>query len=521
MPGPGKFVVGLSWDLPNAGLYFGVIRPKRTLSVSKHVIVIGAGFAGLAAATTLAQRGHYVTILEKNDGPGGRARSFQTQGFTFDMGPSWYWMPDVFEQYFGRFGRQVSDYYNLVRLDPSYQVIFAGNDVMEVPANMGKLRELFESLEPGSAHRLDEFLRQAAYKYKASMNKFVHMPGRSVLEFADPRLLVDALRLDLLQSMSKHVRKFFRHEKLIKLMEFPVIFLGATAASTPALYSMMNYADLALGTWYPLGGMHKIVEGMVQLAQEQGVTLQYSQEVQAITVDKGRATGVQTATGFHAADVVVAGADYHHAEQHLLPAEYRHYDEAYWDKRTMAPSSLLFYLGINKRLDRLQHHNLFFDEDFTQHSHEIYEDPQWPTRPLFYASVPSRTDPTVAPAGSENLFLLMPVAPDLADPEETREHYYHLMMDRLERHCGQSIRDAVVFKRSYAHRDFKADYHSYKGNAYGLANTLRQTAILKPTLKSKKVSNLYFTGQLTVPGPGVPPSLISGQVVAGEIIKEL
>ncbi|GGF18814.1 phytoene dehydrogenase [Hymenobacter cavernae] len=487
---------------------------------SKHVIVIGAGFAGLSAATSLAQRGYRVTLLEKNEGPGGRARVFRAEGFTFDMGPSWYWMPDVFEQYFGRFGHRVADYYDLVRLDPSYQVVFAGNDCVNIPAQMPALRQLFESIEPGSAARLDEFLRQAAYKYEVGINKFVHMPGRSLLEFTDPRLLVDAVRLDVLQSMSKHIRKFFKHEKLIKLMEFPVLFLGATPQNTPALYSLMNYADLALGTWYPMGGMHKIVEGMVKLAQEQGVALEYNQEVQEIRVENSRATGVLTANGFRAADVVVAGADYHHAEQHLLKPEYRHYDEKYWDSRTLAPSSLLFYLGLNKRLDWLQHHNLFFDEDFEGHAREIYEQPQWPSKPLFYASTPSKTDPSVAPAGCENLFLLMPVAPDLPDSEETREHYYHLIMERLERHCGQTIRDAVVFKRSYAHRDFMADYHSYKGNAYGLANTLRQTAILKPALKSKKVSNLYFTGQLTVPGPGVPPSLISGQVVAKEVEKE-
>ncbi|QIL77444.1 phytoene desaturase family protein [Hymenobacter sp. HDW8] len=488
--------------------------------MSKQVLVIGAGFSGLSAATSLAQRGYQVTVLEKNEGPGGRARVFRAEGFTFDMGPSWYWMPDVFEQYFARFGHRVADFYDLVRLDPSYAVIFGDNDFLDIPAAMPAIRAMFEQLEPGSAVQLDEFLRQAAYKYEVGINKFVHMPGRSLMEFADPRLLVDAVRLDVLQSMSRHVRRFFKHEKLIKLMEFPVLFLGATPENTPALYSLMNYADLALGTWYPRGGMHKIVEGMVQVAQQQGVKLEYNQEVQEIRVENGRATGVQTTAGFRAADIVVAGADYHHAEQQLLAPQHRHYDEKYWDSRTMAPSSLLFYLGVNKRLKNLRHHNLFFDEDFGRHAQEIYEQPQWPTKPLFYASLPSQTDPTVAPEGCENLFLLVPVAPDLADPEETRERYYHLIMDRLERLTGQSIRDAVIYKRSYAHSDFVADYHSYKGNAYGLANTLKQTAIFKPTLKSKKVSNLYFTGQLTVPGPGVPPSLISGQVVAGEIFKE-
>lgn len=430
-------------------------------------------------------------------------------------------MPGVFEQYFAKFGKRVTDYYELVRLDPSYQVIFEGDDAVDIPASMAELRQLFESLEPGSAARLDAFLAQAKYKYEVGINKFVHLPSRSVTEFIDWEIVKGAVRLDLLQSMAKHARKFFSHPKLLKLIEFPVLFLGATPENTPALYSLMNYADLALGTWYPKGGMHQIVRGMVALAQEQGVGIAYDQEVREIVVENGHATGVRTATGFWPADAVVAGADYHHIEQQVLAPEYRHYSPAYWDSRTMAPSSLLFYLGVDRKLDRLRHHNLFFDEDFSQHAHEIYEAPQWPSRPLFYASVPSKTDPTVAPEGQENLFLLVPVAPDLDDPEVTREKYYHLIMDRLEKHCGHSIREHVIYKRSYAHRDFVADYHSFKGNAYGLANTLRQTAILKPSLKSNKVSNLYFTGQLTVPGPGVPPSLISGQVVAKEVMKEI
>jgi len=486
-----------------------------------NAVVIGAGFAGLSAASTLAQAGWQVTLLEKNSGPGGRARVFEAEGFTFDMGPSWYWMPGVFDQYFAKFGKKVSDYYELVRLDPSYQVIFEGDDTVGIPASMAELRQLFESLEPGSAARLDEFLAQAQYKYEVGINKFVHLPSRSVTEFIDWEIVKGAVRLDLLQSMAKHARKFFSHPKLLKLIEFPVLFLGATPENTPALYSLMNYADLALGTWYPKGGMHQIVRGLVAVAEDLGVKIEYSQEVREIVVENGHATGVRTASGFWPTSAVVAGADYHHIEQQVLAPEYRHYSPAYWNSRTMAPSSLLFYLGVNRKLANLLHHNLFFDEDFSQHAHEIYEAPQWPSRPLFYASVPSKTDPAVAPEGQENLFLLIPVAPDLDDPEATREKYYNLLMDRLEKHCGHAVREHVVYKRSYAHRDFVSDYHSFKGNAYGLANTLKQTAILKPTLKSKKVDNLYFTGQLTVPGPGVPPSLISGQVVAKEVMKEI
>jgi len=484
------------------------------------VIVIGSGFSGLSAATCLVDNGYDVTVLEKNATPGGRARSFTEAGFTFDMGPSWYWMPDVFESYFNRFGKSTSEYFQLERLDPSYTIIFGDNDFMQVPASMDELRKLFESMEQGSAQQLDKFLEQAAYKYEVGINKLVYKPGRSVTEFLSPKLLLDVLRMDVFQSFHKHIRRFFKHDKIIKLMEFPILFLGALPENTPALYSLMNYADISLGTWYPMGGMYKIVEGMVQLAEEKGVKILYNQEVRQIEVQEGMARNVVTASSSFAADVVVASADYHHVEKKLLTGEYRSYSDTYWKKRVMAPSSLIFYLGVNKRLQNLQHHNLFFDEPFGPHAQEIYTDPKWPAKPLFYVCVSSVTDAGVAPEGCENLFILIPVAPGLEDTEKIREHYYNLVMDRLEHLTKQEIRSAVVYKRGYAHQDFIEDYNAFKGNAYGLANTLMQTALLKPSLKSRKVHNLFYTGQLTVPGPGVPPSLISGQVVAKEIAKE-
>lgn len=485
----------------------------------KKAIVIGAGFSGISTATSLATRGFEVTVLEKNSTPGGRARVFKEQGFTFDMGPSWYWMPDVFEKYFAQFGKSPADYYQLVRLDPSYTVVFGENDFVHLPANIGQLAALFESIEPGSGVMLEKFLKQAAYKYQVGINDFVYRPSRSVTEFLSLKLLADVIRLDVFQSFHSHIRKFFHHHKILRLMEFPILFLGALPRNTPAMYSLMNYAEIALGTWYPMGGMHRIVEGMVQLAQEKGVKFLYNQDVQQIQVADREAHSVRTTTNLYYADVVIASADYHHVDATLLVPELRNYDEAYWNTRVMAPSSLLFYLGVDKKLKNLQHHNLFFDEELIPHAKEIYETPRWPTKPLFYVSAPSVTDAGVAPEGCENLFILIPVAPDLDDTEETREKYYHIVMDRLEKLTGQTIRDAVVFKRSYAHRDFKSDYNAFKGNAYGLANTLMQTALLKPSLKNKKVDNLYYTGQLTVPGPGVPPSLISGLVVANEVCK--
>lgn len=482
--------------------------------------VIGAGFSGLSIATKLAHEGHDVLLLEKNEQTGGRARRFSDQGFTFDMGPSWYWMPDVFEKYFEAFGKSVSDYYELDRLDPSYKVVFDKDDVMDIPAEMSEIEKLFEYYEEGSSQRLREFLSQAAYKYEVGINDLVYKPSRSLTEFIDPRLLYGVIKMDVFQSMSKHIRKFFSHPKLIQLMEFPVLFLGALPENTPALYSLMNYADMSLGTWYPKGGMYKIVEGMTALAIEKGVDVKVNHEVKSFKYQDNNISHIVTSQGEFEADVVIASADYNFVDRYILEEQFSNYSKKYWDERVMAPSCLIYYLGIDKKLENLDHHNLFFDTDFTKHAAEIYTTKEWPEKPLFYVSVVSKTDTKSAPEGMENVFVLIPVATGLEDSEEIREKYYDMVMGRLESLTGQTIKDHVIYKRSYAASDFVSDYHAFKGNAYGLANTLKQTAILKPALKNKKLKNLYYTGQLTVPGPGVPPSIISGQVVAKEVIKD-
>ncbi|WP_424962184.1 phytoene desaturase family protein [Ekhidna sp.] len=490
-----------------------------TKNFHSRVVVIGAGFSGLSCSCHLAKLGYKVTLLEKNNQPGGRARSYSDQGFTWDMGPSWYWMPDVFEKFFNTFDKQVSDYYQLDRLDPSYRIKFK-NDTIDIPASMSQLEELFEEIEPGSSKKLQSFLSQAKYKYDVGVKKLVYKPSRSLLEFIDIKLLLGLLKMDVFTSIAKHVRKHFKDERLIQLMEFPILFLGATADNTPALYSLMNYADLSLGTWYPKGGMKSVVNGMVTLAEELGVDIKLGEEVNDFSFSGNKVVSVNTSDDQYECDMVVAGADYHHVDQKLLPESFQNYSKKYWDSRVLAPSSLLFYIGVDKRLPNLEHHTLFFDEDFKQHASEIYDNPRWPSKPLLYVSATSKTDETVAPKGKENLVVLIPVAPDIEDTEEIREKYFDVIMDKLEAFTGEDIRNHILTKRSYAHREFLEDYHSFKGNAYGLANTLLQTAILKPSLKNKKLKNLYYTGQLTVPGPGVPPSLISGEVVAKEIAKD-
>jgi phytoene desaturase len=486
----------------------------------KRVTVIGSGFAGLASASVLANAGFDVTVFEKNSLPGGRARKFEANGFVFDMGPSWYWMPDVFEKYFQQFGKLTSDYYDLRRLDPSYRVFFGKHDQLDIPAGVENLCDLFEKLEPGSSDKLKKFLEEGRYKYDIGINNLVYKPGLSIAELMDPKLISGLFRLHVFQSISTYIRKFFKDPRIIKLLEFPVLFLGATPQNTPALYSLMNYADMALGTWYPMGGIHKVVEGMESLARELGVKFRYNHSVQRFELNATKTKGIWANDRFHASDYVVAGADYHHVEQELLPASFRRYDKTYWDKRVLAPSSLIFYIGLNKKINNLLHHTLFFDQDFSVHAREIYDKPQWPSSPQFYVSCPSKTDPSVAPAGHENLMILIPVAPGLTDTQQIRQQYFDLVTERLENITGESIRSHIVFQRSYAHNDFKTDYNAYKGNAYGLANTLLQTANLKPGILNKKLTNLFYTGQLTVPGPGVPPALISGQVVARELIKK-
>ena len=485
----------------------------------RHVAVIGGGFAGLSAATDLASKGYKVTLLEKNDTTGGRGRLMKAEGFSFDMGPSWYWMPDVFEAYFRRFGKDVNQYYKLVRLDPSYRVFLEGGSSLDVPASLSEFRKMLETLEPGCGNSFDQFLNEAKTKYEVSMSDFVWKPSLSWSEFLSPKLLKGALQLRLFSSLSAHVRKHFSDSRIIQLLEFPVLFLGAKPEKTPAMYSLMNYADIALGTWYPVGGMSKIAEAMTQLAIELGVTIETNANAEEIQVHGNTAKSIVVNGVVKFFDAVIAAADYHHVEQKLLKPKYRSYSVDYWERRTMSPSSLLFYLGIKGKVKGLLHHNLFFDRSFDDHAVAIYDKPNWPKDPLFYACLTSKSDDTVAPEGCENLFLLIPVAPGLKSDGAAREEYLQECLQRIKKYTGEDLSDRILFKKSYAHEEFIQDYNAFKGNAYGLANTLKQTAVLKPRMRSAKVENLFFAGQLTVPGPGVPPSLISGCIASEELHK--
>lgn len=487
-----------------------------------RIAIIGSGFSGLSSACYLAKEGHEVHVYEKNSTIGGRARQLKTDnGYVFDMGPSWYWMPDVFERFFADFGCLASEFYELKLLEPSFDIVFPEMEVMHVPSCYDELCEMFESIEKGSSQQLQQFMEDAKFKYDVGMKRLVYKPGLSLFEFLDLELLKGAMRLEVFSSFSKHVRKYFSHPKLISLMEFPVLFLGAMPQDTPALYSLMNYAGLKLGTWYPMGGFGKVIESMAKLAKNQGAIFHLNSPVEQIRHQNTRIVGLVVNGKEIVYDAVISSADYHHTESCLLKKEDRNYKEKYWAKKTFAPSCLIFYLGIRKRIKNIHHHTLFFEEDLDLHSREIYKDPKWPSRPLFYVCCPSKSDDSVAPKGHENLFLLMPIATDLPDGEEWREKYFEIMIERLEKYVGEDLLGSVEYKKSYCVDDFKSDYNSYKGNAYGLANTLMQTANLKPKIKNFKIKNLFYTGQLTVPGPGVPPSIISGKLAAEQVINQL
>jgi len=477
--------------------------------------IIGSGFSSLSAACYLAKEGNEVSIYEKNEAVGGRASKFTKEGFTFDMGPSWYWMPDIFDKFFADFGRKTAEFYTLDKLSPAYKIFFS-DDIITIGDSMDKICAEFERIEKGSSVELRKFIASAQENYDIAINKVVLRPGLSPLELVTKETV---LRVDqFFKTISSQVRKKFKNPKLISTLEFPVLFLGAKPSNTPSFYNFMNFADFGLGTWHPRGGMYEIIKGMEALAKDLGVHIHTNKPVEKILVEKGKAIGIVSDGKEMLSDVVLSGADYHHSET-LLNQEHRQYSEGYWDKKTFAPSSLLFYIGFDKRIKNVNHHNLFFDTDFELHAEEIYDDAKWPTDPLFYANFPSITDRTMAPENCEAGFFLVPIAPDLEDTEALRAQYLDLILNRFESKTGQSVRNNIIFKESFCVNDFIDRYNSYKGNAYGMANTLTQTAFLRPNLKSKKVKNLFFTGQLTVPGPGVPPALISGKLVAELIAK--
>ena len=485
----------------------------------KKALVIGSGFSGLSSAAFLSKNGFEVTLVEKNKTVGGRARIFHEKGYSFDMGPSWYWMPEIFENFFNEFNLKIEDLYDLKQLDPGFKIVFKDQEI-NLPSSWNEICHLFDKYEENGADKLNKFMDDAQQKYSIGLDFLYNSPGVSIRELFNPQILKNINKLQLLTSYRNHIKKYFSNEYLINILEFPVLFLGTSAKHTPALYSLMAYSGIKQGTFYPIGGFNAVIKSMEKLCIDLGVKIITGNEVKKINIKNKKVVSVSTQNNEIETDYLIASADYAHVENQLLEKKYRNYSTEYWNKKNFSPSSLLFYLGVSKKLNKLDHHTLFFDEDIEQHSNDIYEKPIWPKKPLFYACCPAKTDPKVAPKDKENLFILVPIAAGLNDTEEIREEYFKIVMKRLEKFCGEKIIEHIEYKKSYCVNDFITDYNAFKGNAYGLANTLMQTANLKPKIINKQLENMYYTGQLTVPGPGVPPSIISGQLVAEQIITK-
>jgi len=531
----------------------------------ERIAVIGGGFGGLSTACYLADAGADVTVFEKNEQLGGRASRLEAEGFTFDMGPSWYLMPDVFERFFGHFGRSPDDYYSLTRLDPHYRIFFKDGDRVDMVPDRDANAATFASYAEGAGETFHEYLDTSEYHYETAMENFVYEDRSSPRDFVDLDVMKAApVGLKLLGTMDDYVANYFDHPKLQQIMQYTLVFLGGAPGNTPALYNIMSHVDFNLGVYYPDGGIGAVVDALVDLGGELGVAYEAGAPIEEIITrregfelvvgeaaetglptrtehgsDEATAAGdppeapatdggAATATGGAGADerrerfdYVVSDADYAHTEQELLPEHERGYDADYWDSRTYAPSAFLLYLGVEGDVDPLEHHTLVLPTDWDEHFETVFDDPAWPDDPAYYVCVPSETDPTVAPEGHSNLFVLVPIAPDLEDGPETRERYRELVLDDLAENTGVDLRDRIVFEESFSVSEFADRYNSMQGTALGMAHTLRQTAFLRPPHRSKAVDGLYFTGSYTTPGIGVPMCLVSGQHTADCVIEDL
>lgn len=485
-------------------------------------VIIGAGFGGLATACILGKAGWKVTVLEKNEQIGGRAGVLKAKGFTFDMGPSWYLMPDVFEHFFALVGENINDHLNLKRLSPSYRVFF--KDVHDRPydiyGDLKKDQDTFEALEPGSSQKLADYLKRSEYIYKTSMDKFLYQNYDGLRDIMKPSLIGEAHKLSLFSNMDRYVRSYFSSPETQKIMEYPLVFLGASPYNAPALYSLMSHVDFNQGVFYPDGGFGSVVRAIKTIGNKYGVTYKTNATVKKIIVEGGRATGVVTDQELFKADVVISNADIHHTETKLLDSTQRDHSDHYWQRRTLAPSALLMYLGVKGSLPQLLHHNLIFSKDWQTNFNQIFKTKQWPSDPSLYICNPSKTDSSVAPKDHENVFILVPLPAQLSYTDQELERYANKILDTIETEIKvPDLRQRIVYQKLFAAKDFATRYNSLEGTGLGLAHTLKQTALFRPKNTSRKVAGLYYVGANTHPGIGVPVTLISAELASQKILK--
>lgn len=488
----------------------------------KRIAIIGAGIGSLSAAALLAKRGYHVTVFEKNEQLGGRAGVFEAQGFRFDMGPSWYLMPDVFEDYFRALNEDIHTHLDLIRLDPAYRVFFEGDTTpLDMPADPKKRDAIFAKLEPNGDKKIQHYLKKVGRQYELIVSTYLRRHYRSVTDLMSNKILVSLITIPIMGSVDSYIRKTFHSSRIRQLLSYTLVFLGASPYNAPAFYAMMAHVDLTQGVYYPKGGVTQIIQTLIKLGTQYGATYKTDHVVKKIRTQNGRATElVFTNKNHEAFDIVISNADMQHTETQLLEARDRSYHAAYWKKRVLAPSAILLYLGVKGRVKSVRHHTLYFTKNWQEHFDTIFKNPSWPTNPCYYLGVPSKTDPTVAPKDHENMFVLVPVASGLTSKAEA-EAYAETVIDHVADTAQiPDLRDRIVYKKMFGPADFAERYNSQEGTALGLAHTFGQTALFRPQCKSKKLDNLYYVGAGVHPGIGMPVCLISAELVASLIAKD-
>lgn len=475
--------------------------------------IVGGGVGGLSAAIHLGASGADVTIYERGDRVGGVMNRFESEGFRFDTGPSWYLIPSVFDRFFERFGHDPSDHFELVRLDPNYRVFWTDGDRADVPADPKEAMALFETYEPGGGEALRTYLEDAAEAYEIGMNRFVMANRSRFRDYLSLDVARSARGLTLLGSMDEHVSTYFEHPKLQQLVQYTLVFLGGSPHNTPSLYKLMSHVDFGLGVYYPRGGMYEVIEAMVAIAEEYGVDIRTNATVEAL---EPRDVGIDVSVGHdrHRHDRVISNASPAYTELELLPDGVGRGGRNEWAEKTWGPSAFMCFLGVEGDVDPLEHHTLVLPTDWDSHFASIFDEPDWPDDPAYYVNVPSQTDPTVAPDGCETVVILVPIAPGLDDGPDRRTTFREQVLEDLASTTGLDLRDRIRYERTVAVSDFATTFNRPRGTALGLAHTLFQTGPMRPGHRSPTVDRLYYVGGDTNPGIGVPMCLLSGEHVA-------